>query len=211
MKRFLLYGITALCLSLVMPAAVQADENEETVVTTAQFEAELPNVTETKIMYSNGENVNIREEPNLDCEIFGQTDLNSSFEVILDLEGWTMVRYEDSYAYIKSEYLSDTITPQLKYLGKFKISHYCCEKYKHICGTGTGKTATGLDVEPGMISVDPRVIPLGSVVEFGGQEYTAVDTGGMIKGNKIDLAVATHEEALNLGVYSADVYIVQGE
>lgn len=207
MRRFLLYGITALCLSLVMPATVQADENEETVVTAAQFEEALTDVTETKIMYSNGENVNIRKEPNLDCEIFDQADLNSSFEVILDLEGWSMVYYENSYAYIKSEYLSDTKTPKLKYLGKFKISHYCCEKYKHICGTGTGKTATGVDVQPGMISVDPRIIPLGSIILINGVEYVAEDTGGMIKGKKIDMAVPTHQEALNLGVYYADIYI----
>lgn len=206
MKRLFLMGITALCLALCMPGFAQANEIEETVAA-AQFKENSQYVTDTFTKYANSANVNIRKEPNTNSEILGQTLLNTSFEAVLDIGGWTMITTEDGFAYIKSEYLSDTETPQYKYLGRFKISHYCCEQYRHICGTGTGKTATGLDVQPGMISVDPRVIPLGSVVMFNGQEYTAVDTGGMIKGNKIDLAVATHEEALQLGVYHMDIYI----
>lgn len=207
MKRILLFGILILCLSCVMPASAQADENEETVVTAAQFIEKLPDTAETKIKYLNSKNVNIRDEPNIDSEILGKTEINTSFEVVLELNGWSMVLYKDSYAYIYSSYLSDTKTPQYKYLGNFKISHYCCEKYKHICGTGTGKTATGLDVQPGMISVDPRIIPLGSIILINGVEYVAEDTGGMIKGKKIDMAVLTHQEAINLGVYYADIYI----
>ena len=43
-------------------------------------------------------------------------------------------------------------------------------------------------------------IPLGSTVIIDGIEYRkAEDTGGMIKGNKIDMAVETHHEALDLG------------
>lgn len=109
---------------------------------------------------------------------------------------------------IEPEYLSDTETP-LEYLGQFKISHYCCEPYKHICGDGKGLTRTGVPVHPGLISVDPNVIPLGSTVVIDGAEYQAEDTGGMIKGHKIDMAVETHEEALELGVYWADVYVVK--
>ena len=66
-----------------------------------------------------------------------------------------------------------------------------------------------MPVHPGLISVDPNVIPLGSTVVIDGAEYQAEDTGGMIKGHKIDMAVETHEEALELGVYWADVYVVK--
>ena len=79
---------------------------------------------------------------------------------------------------------------------------------KHICGDGKGLTRTGIPVHPGLISVDSCVIPLGSTVIIDGIEYQAEDTGGMIKGNKIDMAVETHHEALDLGVYWADVYII---
>lgn len=102
--------------------------------------------------------------------------------------------------------LSDTETEYIP-LGRFKVSHYCIEPHKHICGTGTGLTKLGTKVHPGSLSVDPRIIPLGSTVMINGVEYIAEDTGGAIKGNKVDMAVATHKEALQKGVYYAEIYL----
>jgi 3D (Asp-Asp-Asp) domain-containing protein len=73
--------------------------------------------------------------------------------------------------------------------------------YVSYCNTGCiGITKTGTDVrnkithdETGLpiIAVDPSVIPLGSKVEINGKKYIADDTGGAIKGNRIDILVAT--------------------
>ncbi|MDO4978638.1 MAG: 3D domain-containing protein [Candidatus Saccharibacteria bacterium] len=98
-------------------------------------------------------------------------------------------------------------------LGEFKTTYYCCERYRHICGTGNGITATGTEVTPGRtIAVDPKVIPLGStvLVDFGDGDvrtYVAEDTGGLIKGNHIDIAVATHHEALHSCNGTVTVYL----
>ncbi|MCD7996543.1 MAG: SH3 domain-containing protein [Clostridiales bacterium] len=205
MKK-LLFGIALISALYCCPVYGQDSVDVNETVTAAQFENLLNEVTDTYTMYSIVDGLNIRAEPNTVSEVLGQAYLNTSFEAVMGVGGWTMITTEDGYAYVKSEYLASEES-ELEYLGKFKISHYCCEKYKHICGTGTGKTATGLDVRPGMISVDPKIIPLGSTIVFNGNEYVAVDTGGMIKGKKIDLAVETHKEALDLGVYYADVYI----
>lgn len=97
--------------------------------------------------------------------------------------------------------------PELVSLGEFKITYYCCEKRPHICGTGDGLTATGVPVEPGICAVDPEVIPLGSTVIVDGTSYLAADVGGAIKGQRIDIAVATHAEALELGVATAEVFM----
>lgn len=92
-----------------------------------------------------------------------------------------------------------------------KITYYCCEKYPHICGTGEGLTATGDPATPGLTcAVDPKVIPLGTTVyvDFGDgviHEYIAQDVGGAIKDAHIDLCVATHSEALQMGVATATV------
>lgn len=95
-------------------------------------------------------------------------------------------------------------------LGNFKITHYCpCS----ICnGSYAGKpTALGTTLTPyRTIAVDPRVIPLGTHVIINGQEYIAEDTGGAIKGNRIDLCVATHSEAKAKGVINAEVWRVNG-
>lgn len=96
-----------------------------------------------------------------------------------------------------------------QYIGECTITHYCCEKYQHICGTGTGLTATGIPVAPGMVAVDPDVIPLGSTVIIDGQAYLAADTGGAVRGSHVDIAVATHQEALDLGTRTAEVWIVE--
>lgn len=86
-------------------------------------------------------------------------------------------------------------------LGRFKITYYCTEKYEHICNAGPPyQTATGTEVTPGRtIAVDPSVIPLGSHVIIDGHEYIAEDTGGAINGNRIDIAVNTHDEAMSKG------------
>lgn len=95
-----------------------------------------------------------------------------------------------------------------EYIGECTVTHYCCELYAHVCGDGDGLTATGIPVAPGMVAVDPDVIPLGSTVIIDGQEYLAADTGGAIKGNRIDIAVETHQEALELGIRTATVWVV---
>lgn len=91
------------------------------------------------------------------------------------------------------------------------ISHYCCERYEHICGTGDGLTANGTEVTAGRsCAVDPYVIPLGSTVwvDVGGEirEYIAEDVGGWVNGAHIDLAVATHDEASEMGIYTTTVW-----
>lgn len=96
-----------------------------------------------------------------------------------------------------------------EYIGVCTVTYYCCEPYAHICGGGDGLTATGLPVTPGVVAVDPDVIPLGSTVIIDGQEYLAADTGGAIKGNHVDIAVPTHQEALELGIRTATVWVVK--
>lgn len=93
------------------------------------------------------------------------------------------------------------------YLGSCTVSHYCCEDYNHICNDGDTITASGLPVQPGMVAVDPEVIPLGSRVIINGTSYLAADTG--VKGRWIDVAVPTHEEAQTRGVYTANVWIME--
>lgn len=97
---------------------------------------------------------------------------------------------------------------QYRYIGECRITHYCCESKgnPHICGTGTGLTATGIPVAPGMVAVDPKVIPLGSTVIINGISYLAADTG--VSGYAVDIAVPTHDEAIDLGTYKADVWVI---
>lgn len=99
---------------------------------------------------------------------------------------------------------------KLVYLGDFKITHYCNESYKHICGNGDGLTATGTNVTVGRtIAVDPKIIPYGTKVYIEGYGFrVAEDCGGGVKKNHIDVAVNTHSDAMSMGVKNRGVWIL---
>lgn len=96
------------------------------------------------------------------------------------------------------------------------ITHY--DICKQCCGKVDGITASGTHATPySTVAVDPSVIPLGAelLVDYGDgaglRRYRAEDTGGAIKGNRIDLCVSSHAEALQLGKRTATVYWLDEE
>lgn len=71
-----------------------------------------------------------------------------------------------------------------------------------------GRTATGASVGKGIIAVDPRVIPLGKSVYVEGYGYAqALDTGGAIRGERVDLYMDSRQAALSWGVRTVTVYV----
>jgi len=81
---------------------------------------------------------------------------------------------------------------------------------------GYGRTATGSMAQKGTVAVDPSVIPLGTrlFIEAADGSWTygnavASDTGGSIKGNKIDLFIPSSSEARQFGRRIAKVYILE--
>lgn len=92
------------------------------------------------------------------------------------------------------------------YVGRFRISHYCpCST----CNGGYVGSAIGTPLFPWhTIAVDPAVIKLNSTVYIEGYgDFKAQDTGGAIKGTRIDVCVNDHAEAYRLGVVYRDVYV----
>lgn len=73
-----------------------------------------------------------------------------------------------------------------------------------------GITATGTTAKKGVIAVDPSVIPLGTRVYIPGYGVAvAQDTGGAIKGNRVDVCYMSKNEAFSWGVRNVPVYILQ--
>ena len=102
---------------------------------------------------------------------------------------------------------------QLVSLGTFETTAYCiCQE---CCGKSPtdpnyGKTATGTRATAGRtIAVDPSIIPYGTQVVINGHTYIAEDTGEAIKGKKVDICFATHEEALQYGRRQVEVFVVR--
>ena len=84
--------------------------------------------------------------------------------------------------------------------GKFVATAYCLR----------GRTASGSRVRNGIIAADPRVLRLGSRVNLGAGSYSGnyvvADTGGKIKGKRIDIWMASCAEARRFGRRTVTVY-----
>lgn len=71
-----------------------------------------------------------------------------------------------------------------------------------------GTTASGLPVGPGIVAVDPTVIPFGTHMTIPGYgEGVAADTGSAIVGARIDVWVPTEAQANQWGVQTITIYL----
>ena len=75
--------------------------------------------------------------------------------------------------------------------------------------SGYGVTASGMKAQKGVVAVDTSVIPFGTKLYIEGYGYAvAGDTGGAIKGNKIDVFLDNYSDAIKYGVRNVDVYVL---
>ena len=115
----------------------------------------------------------------------------------------------------ENENIEQALLAKANKIENVKVSHYCC--CVKCCGKDDGITYSGVKATPGVtVAVDTSIIPLGSdvLVDYGDgiiNYYRADDTGSAIKGNKLDLCVSSHQEAINLGVRTATVYWVEAD
>ena len=81
----------------------------------------------------------------------------------------------------------------------FRATAYCLK----------GRTASGGNVRRGIVAADPRVLPLGSRIQLSAGSYsgtyTVADTGGAVKGRKLDIWMPSCVEAVRFGRRSVTV------
>lgn len=89
----------------------------------------------------------------------------------------------------------------------YKVTAYCpCSK---CCGKASGMTASGTKATAGRTVAASSKFAFGTKLNIGGHIYTVEDRGGAVNGNKIDIFVNTHAEALQWGVRYLTVSVVQ--
>ena len=90
---------------------------------------------------------------------------------------------------------------------KYKITAYCsCSK---CCGKSTGRTASGTKATAGRTVAASSKFAFGTKLNIGGHIYTVEDRGGAINGNRIDIYVNSHAQALQWGVKYLPVSVVK--
>ncbi len=84
--------------------------------------------------------------------------------------------------------------------GAFSATAYCLK----------GRTAMGHGVRRGIIAADPRVLRLGSTIMVNGGAYSGnylvSDTGGSIKGKRLDIWMPNCSEARRFGRRTVQVF-----
>lgn len=89
----------------------------------------------------------------------------------------------------------------------FKVTAYCaCSK---CCGKQTGITASGTRATAGRTIAASGQFAFGTRLIINGKEYTVEDRGGAIQGNRIDIYMNSHAEALAWGVKYLPVQVAQ--
>ena len=188
---------------------------------------EIKELSEKKTEIINAENLNSEYSANLTKEtIIENTDIKEA-DMVENAEKNTEKITEKNTEKSTEKNMIKEIkqNPPTAYLKTIdvKATAYClCKK---CCGKSPsnpayGVTASGLKIVPGtnmkVVASDPSVIPLGTNVYieglYGAKDYgyaVVADTGSAIKNLKIDLYMDTHQMALNWGVKTVRVYILE--
>ena len=91
--------------------------------------------------------------------------------------------------------------------GRYKVTAYCaCVK---CCGKTNGITASGTRATANRTIAAPSTFAFGTQVVINGQTYTVEDRGGAIQGNRIDVYMNSHSEALAWGVKYLPVQVAE--
>lgn len=89
----------------------------------------------------------------------------------------------------------------------FKVTAYCsCAK---CCGKTTGITASGTKATAGRTVATSAQFAFGTKLNIAGNTYTVEDRGGAIQGNRIDIYMNSHAEAVAWGVRYLPVEVVE--
>lgn len=111
----------------------------------------------------------------------------------------TLIQQLNQNERIQAQNQSENPTKNLSEAVSFRATAYCLQ----------GRTAMGGGVRRGIVAADPRVLPLGSRIQLTAGAYsgtyTVADTGGSVRGRKLDIWVPSCSEARRFGSRSVTV------
>lgn len=153
--------------------------------------------------------LNVRSGPSTNYKVIGSLAKNNKVTILSSSNGWHKVRLSNNReGWSSSKYIrrggqssnSSSSNNTSKKTIKVQATAY----------TGYSTTSTGQKPVWGSIAVDPRVIPYGTKVyipQFD-KVFVANNTGGAIKGNKIDIYMNTKKQCYDWGRRNIEIQIL---
>ncbi len=155
--------------------------------------------------------LNVRSGPSTKNKVIRSLRRNNSVQILSTSNGWHQVKLSSNKTgWASSKYISignsnnsnanNTKTGSIKRKINVVATAY----------TGYSTTSTGQKPVWGTIAVDPKVIPYGTKVYIPkfNKVFIANNTGGAIKGNKIDIFMNTKKECYSWGRKNIEIHIL---
>ncbi|WP_412759021.1 SH3 domain-containing protein [Neobacillus cucumis] len=181
--------------------------NGKTGYVSSQYTKETGASSSAGTYYVNASSLNVRSGAGTGYAKIGTLTNGQAVSVSKDLgNGWYQISYNGKTGYVSKQFVVKTA---VKAAAEFTVEATAYTPLE----SSSGITAAGYNIRknPNMklIAVDPKVIPLGKKVWVEGYgEAIAGDTGGAIKGNKIDVLFPTTQQALQWGRKNVKVRVL---
>ena len=161
--------------------------------------------------------LNVRKGPSIKYSKKGSLNKSKSVTILDESNGWYKINLNGNKGWVSKKYIKlgenstsndkskDLIDNKDKVVRTLNVEATAYTAYNSYSLTSTGQKPTW-----GTIAVDPKVIPYGTKIyipEFG-KTFIANDTGGAIKGNKIDIFMNTKKECYNWGRRTIEIQIL---
>ena len=160
--------------------------------------------------------LNVRKGPSIKYSRKGSLNKSKSVTILDESDGWYKINLNGNKGWVSKKYIElsensisnnayNLDNTQDKVVRTLNVEATAYTAYNSYSLTSTGQKPTW-----GTIAVDPRVIPYGTKIyipEFG-NTFIANDTGGAIKGNKIDIFMNTKKECYNWGRRTIEIQIL---
>ena len=148
---------------------------------------------EKKVTYK----VTYKEDEELSREKLSEEIIKNPVDKIVQVQSKSVIVSRSSFS---------RVTGTSGKSGVYKVTAYCA--CMQCCGKTNGITASGAKATANHTIAAPRTFAFGTKVVINGTTYVVEDRGGAIPGNRIDIYMNSHAEALRWGVRYVEVEVL---
>ncbi|WP_296644681.1 3D domain-containing protein [Romboutsia sp. 13368] len=182
------------------------------LVLTVMFTMGVTNIFADSTGVVTASKLNVRKGPSTKYSRIGSLYKNKSVTILEESNGWYKINLNGKEGWVSKQYIKKTGQSTSNNSSVDNNDSQVVRTMSVVASAYTGYSTTSTGQKPvwGTIAVDPKVIPYGTKVyipQFG-RTFIANNTGGAIKGNKIDIFMNTKKECYNWGRKTIEIQIL---